>query len=209
MIIKCNICWNDFVQKTYSQLYCWSLQCKKKVISIRARKDYDKHKERCKENAKKLRYTKECDFCSKEFKTYTKAIITCSNECYRKRMAKNRIWEGNPAYRNWVYMKWGEKVKIHQFNENIFKKACKEMNEEMILKNWYRFCEYCGINNSLRWEHHHIIFRSEKPRHEFLHDKRNILHVCIKCHNQFHKNKSIRDTLVKERWLDKLFWLYI
>lgn len=55
-----------------------------------ARKDYLKHKERCKENAKKLRYTKNCAFCSKEFKAYVKSAVTCSVECYRKRMSENR-----------------------------------------------------------------------------------------------------------------------
>ncbi len=99
---------------------------------------------------------------------------------------------------------WGKK--IHGFKETAFQKICKEMNTEMIKNHWYRFCEFCLINNSIRWEHHHIIFRSEKPRHEFLNDKRNILHLCIKCHNEFHKHKHIRDEIVKERKLNELFW---
>jgi len=202
-------CWEDFVKKIYNQSYCKKIECRKKARSISARKDYEKHKERCLSNAKKLRYTKNCKECWKEFKTYSNNILLCWKGCQIIWLKRDRMWENNPAYRNWVYKKWWEKINIHQFKEKTFTKVCKEMNEEMMNKYWYRFCEYCWINNSLRWEHHHIVFRSEKPRHEFLHDKKNIIHVCIKCHNQFHKNKSIRDNLVKERWLDKLFWFII
>lgn len=208
MLIKCKICSNDFVQKTYNQLYCWSKECRKKVKYLSYKKDYEKHKERCIGNAKKPRYTKECDFCNKEFRTYSKIIITCSDKCYRERMARNRLWEWNPSYRNWAYTKESDK-KIHKKWDRLFQKMCREMNEQMIEKYWYRFCECCWVNQSLRWEHHHIVFRSEKPGHEFLHSKENTIHLCIKCHNEYHKNKSKRDSLMKERWLDKIFWIFV
>lgn len=91
MIIKCAFCEEDFLKKTYNQYYCQKVECRKKGKSITAKRDYEKNKERCIENSKKPRYTKNCDFCSIEFKTYSKIIITCSDECYRKRMARNRI----------------------------------------------------------------------------------------------------------------------
>jgi hypothetical protein len=98
---------------------------------------------------------------------------------------------------------------IHQKWNSKFQRMCSIMNNEMVEKYWYRFCEYCWINQSIRWEHHHIVFRSEKPWHEFLHDKLNTIHLCIKCHNEFHKNKSKRDSLMKDRWLDKIFWIFV
>lgn len=227
MIVKCLICQNDFLKKTGNQITCskecWKVQEKNKKKErmndpeykakylekrkIEARKDYLKHTERCKQNAKKLRYTKICVYCGFEFKAYTKNMIFCWDECYRKRMSENRKWEQNPAFRNWVYVKNSDKkVSIHQFKEREFQKICKEMDSEMIQKHWYRFCENCLVNNSLRWEHHHIVFRSEKPRHEFLHDRRNIINLCIQCHNDFHKEKWKRNQIVIDRELNKIFW---
>ena len=67
------------------------------------------------------------------------------------------------------------------------------MNEEMIEKYWYRFCECCWINQSLRWEHHHIVFRSEKPWHEFLHNKLNIfLDIKFKLKFLYSKNFNFK-----------------
>lgn len=148
-----------------------------------------------------------CKICNEDFLKKSHNQITCSNECRIKRMSENRKWELNPSFRNWVYVKnSSKKVSIHQFKEKEFQKNCKEMDLEMIQKHWYRFCEHCWINNSLRWEHHHIVFRSEKPRHEFLHDKRNIINLCIQCHNDFHKDKWKRNHLVYNRGLHLLFW---
>jgi hypothetical protein len=83
MIKKCCICNEDFVLKTHNQITC-SKECakskdkefkeeklkdpeyrkifyeKKKASAI---KDYQKHKERCILNAKKLRYINNCKEC--------------------------------------------------------------------------------------------------------------------------------------------------
>ena len=178
---------------------------KKKASAL---KDYERHKERCILNAKKLRYVLKCIHCWNDFKSYNKTKVVCSDTCYRERMSENRVWVNNPSYRNWVYTKESDK-KIHKNWDSKFQRICSIMNQEMIEKYWYRFCECCWINQSLRWEHHHIVFRSEKPWHEFLHSKENTIHVCIKCHNEYHKNKSKRDSLMIERWLDKIFWITI
>ena len=208
MIVKCLICQNDFLKKTGNQITC-SKECSKlqqknnekerkkdpeymKLFIEKkkksAKKDYLKHIERCKKNAMKLRYTKKCVLCEKEFKTYSKTVITCSDACYRERMSKNRKWENNPAFRNWVYSKQSnQKISIHHFKEREFTKVCKEIDDEMLRNYWYRFCEFCFVNNSPRWEHHHIVFRSEKPRHEHIHAKENIINLCI-C-NRRHSNR--------------------
>lgn len=227
MAIKdCLICGEKFLVKANNQVYCSDKICKSKrrIILLQEKlrdpiykeefykkkkessiKDYEKHKERCILNAKKLRYTNICKECWKEFKAYQKTLKVCSKECQSIWLKTRRIWADNPSYRNWAYTKDGDK-KIHRKWDKWFQSMCREINKEMEEKFWYRFCEYCWINNSLRWEHHHIIFRSEKPWHEFLHDKRNTIHLCIKCHNNFHKDKNIRIPLIKERKLNELFW---
>lgn len=227
MIISCCICWEAFLRKTGNQVCCskecWKLQEKNKEKErkkdpeymksfierrkISARKDYLKHTERCKNNAKKLRYKSTCVFCLKEFDTYSKTVVTCSELCYRTRMSQNRIWEWNPWFRSWVYAKSSElKSWVHGFKDRKFQKVCKEMDREMIEKYSYKFCEFCLVNNSMRWEHHHIVYRSEKPRHEHIHDRSNIIHLCILCHNDFHRNKWKRNSIVMERKLNLLFW---
>jgi len=223
---KCIICWEEFIKKVHNQLTCsfhicklarWrnllkeklndpiykeNLYKKKKEF---AKIDYEKHKERYILNSKKLRYNLICIKCWKEFKWYRTKLKTCSKECQLILLKEQRIWENNPAYRNWMYKKWNNNFD-HHYKRNEFIKNCKIQNEEMESKYWYRFCQYCWTNNSLRWEHHHIIFRSEKPKHENLHHINNIIHLCINCHNLFHKQKSIRDPIVEERKLIKLFY---
>lgn len=203
-IIKCKYCWNDFIKKTYNQIMCRSKECIMENRRINRRNDYRKHTERYKADAMKLRYTLKCITCWNNFLWYSKKWKHCSKKCQIISLKENRIWENNPSFRNWWYSLWNKKN--HQFKDYFFRKTCKEYDKEMLNKFWYKFCENCSINNSLRWEHHHIIFRSEKPRHEYLHDKRNIIHLCIKCHNMFHKDKSIRIPLIMERKLNELFW---
>jgi DNA-directed RNA polymerase subunit RPC12/RpoP len=76
-------------------------------------------------------------------------------------------------------------------------------------KYWYVKCQHCSISNSLRRENHHLIFRSEAPKHKNIHNIRNILFVCIKCHNEFHKNNSIRKQYIIDRKLWELFPEYV
>lgn len=63
-------------------------------------------------------------------------------------------------------------------------------------------CEICGNFAS---DIHHIIYRSEAPRHPFLHHPVNLIALCRKHHEFFHKKKSNRGYLVKERKLDVIF----
>lgn len=95
---------------------------------------------------------------------------------------------------------------LHNYKYRLFENNCKLLDNKMLNDKWYLYCENCWVSNSLRFEHHHIIYRSEKPKHEHLHDINNIILLCIKCHNEFHKCKWIRNDLVKERKLNLLFW---
>lgn len=68
----------------------------------------------------------------------------------------------------------------------------------------YLVCQNCHKSNRA-FHVHHIIFRSEKPSHEYLHDHRNFILVCVECHNWFHDKKGNRNKLVEERRLNELF----
>ncbi len=64
-------------------------------------------------------------------------------------------------------------------------------------------CQRCAY--WLNLEHHHIIFRSEAPKHENLHNPRNVIKLCGTCHKWFHNKKDNRKELVIERKLWELF----
>lgn len=81
----------------------------------------------------------------------------------------------------------------------------KELVEEMQDENGYIYCQNCHKSRAFKFEVHHIIFRSERPKHPFLHNKKNLIILCSSCHEFFHKVKSWRENLVKERGLDEIF----
>ena len=67
----------------------------------------------------------------------------------------------------------------------------------------YPLCERCGGNQRLSI--HQLVYRSEAPKHENLHNPRNFILVCQTDHNWFHDKKSNRNQIVKERKLWELF----
>lgn len=81
----------------------------------------------------------------------------------------------------------------------------KEIRKEKIDRYGYWFCDKCKINDTYHCSMHHIIYRSEKPKHEHLHNKRNLIDLCAKCHNWFHAKKDRRNYLIEERNLTELF----
>ena len=169
---------------------------------------------RCKTCSIKIVKNKNCFFCKKSFKPYTTLDKFCSLECrvnnqkskrnsnWSTEKAKNITGENNPAYRNGMYCR---KNKKSFKGERDFLRNAKEIKQGLINDYGYIHCENCKSSDSLRFETHHIIFRSEKPLHEHLHKKDNLIVLCIKCHNAYHKSKGKRNELVVERGLNKLF----
>ena len=160
--------------------------------------------------------TKKCQVCGKEFSPYTSLDKFCSANCriesmkkkrdqrrrWGKESLKRRTGKNNPGYRNGNYMRTSKRTAV---GNRKFQKTIKAIKERMIDERGYIYCQNCGTNQSLRFEGHHIIYRSEKPNHPNLHDKENAILLCIECHNDFHKHKSKRDLLVRVRKLNKLF----
>lgn len=84
-------------------------------------------------------------------------------------------------------------------------KKCAEYKQKFLNEHEYLYCELCGISNAIRYETHHIIFASEKPKHKELHNNKNLILLCIGCHNELHKHKLLRNNLVQDRGLNELF----
>lgn len=89
--------------------------------------------------------------------------------------------------------------KLRQYNKNRL-----ELHEEMYDLHGFYFCQNCG-RSGVGLECHHLIFRSEKPNHEHINHKKNLIIVCRKCHDKFHGNKGARNKIVESRGLDLLF----
>jgi hypothetical protein len=195
---KCEICGNIFTPRNTLNKYC-SKRCK--VLS-----DMQKRSKKPK--------TKICSFCKKEFIPYTSLDKFCSSKCrldslkstrkfnWNNESIEKRMGENNPGYRHGQYKRG---FKQNGIGQRFFTKNAIEIEQKMIDDIGYKCCEYCGVSNPIKFERHHIIFRSEKPNHPHLHDKENIYILCIQCHNEFHKHKSLRNQLVINRNLNEIF----
>lgn len=140
-------------------------------------------------------------FRGQKYKGYSSKY--CSSECYRTDMSNNRKGKKNPAYRN------GFAVEGKRTYTGKHLRACSKYRKAFLGKHEYLFCEECGKNSNAtpRFEVHHIYYASLYPKHENLHDFRNLILLCIQCHNDFHsgKKKSDFQRLELERGLKQLF----
>jgi len=195
---KCRYCNAFFMPKAFNHIYC-SHVCKNKG-------EVEKRSTRPKSLI--------CKYCNKEYSPYSSINKYCSAECRinNEKSKRTKNWstekansikgENNPAYRNGNYCRSKKKTNIGQ---RLFERNRDKLKINIIEEYGYLHCQYCNISNSLRWETHHIIFRSEKPLHKYLHYPTNLVLLCIRCHNEFHKHKGLRNDIVKSRQLNKLF----
>ena len=198
---ECKFCWKLFMQKYAFQKYC-SFHCMNSFTKNNKKKEYyDKN------------YENICKTCWNKFITHTKKTIFCSTKCIWVYEWNQRKWENNPAYRNWRYCYKSftkDELSEKRYENNWFQYKELYINrnkikDQQIKQKWYSFCEHCKTTSSLRWETHHIVYRSEKPKHKNLHNINNLIRLCISCHNEFHKNKKMRNNYVIDRWLNELF----
>jgi hypothetical protein len=171
---------------------------KKKKISTEKNREYQKNKV---ENSKSIK----CKTCGEMFKQYRPFLKFCSRQCaYQewkdKELRKNK---NNPGYRNGMYVNShiGRKSKTAE----IHSAECRKFRTKFRKEHDFDFCEHCGTAISPRFETHHIIFASEAYKHKELHNHKNLIYLCIGCHNEFHKHKILRNKLVEERGLNELF----
>lgn len=196
--MNCIVCNSEFTQKNKLHKFCNKI-CKTKYET---------------ESKSKKPKTKICKCCNKEFKPYTSLDKYCSANCRIENMKSKRsrrwntestmkrIGENNPSFKSGMYSR--NNTRTSEGNRQYLK-VRNEMRANMILEHGFLFCEKCKTNETYQWEMHHLIYRSEKPLHEHLHNPRNLINLCMKCHNWFHKSKSNRNDIVIERNLQELF----
>lgn len=150
-----------------------------------------------------------CSFC------HNVPVSTKTRQKQSKRLKGRPTWFSTipkDKYKEIMTKKCGGKYPSRKYDGKTDKGSIEKRFLDKIEKLGYITpesypCEVCGITNSFIYDLHHIIFRSERPYHKKLHDLINIIYVCRKCHDAFHRNVSIRNKIVKERKLDKIFGL--
>jgi hypothetical protein len=156
---------------------------------------------------------KNCKTCQGEFVPYTSLDKFCGFLCRVQNQKASRKYNWSPekvekrkGINNPAYKNGGRCLGVKQDNagDKLYRKNRDAYKEEIINEKGYICCEKCGRNDG-RIETHHIVYRSEKPNHEHLHSKENLIFVCVLCHNWFHKAKGNRNELVQERKLNLLF----
>ena len=156
---------------------------------------------------------KKCANCGKEFNAYNSLTKYCSVSCGISFQKKFKKWnwkqesvkkisgENNHNYRNGDRTNGSKRTWI---GNKEFWRNRDAIIEKMLEQKGYVYCENCQRTDS-PLEGHHIIYRSEKPFHQHLHQTPNIIMLCKKCHSMFHDNKSVRNDIVVERKLHLLF----
>jgi len=135
-----------------------------------------------------MKTTRKCKECKEEYKLYT--TLTKCPKCTRP----SRI-EGPKSK--------PERWKV----DEEYDRAKKLLNSILIKKHGRVICELhkdCSFE-FLGLQTHHIIYRSEKPKHEHLHSIKNLIKVCLQGHAWFHEKKSNRNQIVRDRKLNELF----
>lgn len=192
---KCIICESEFVIE--SQLDMCRKTCSNDCSQIN-RNNISK-----KRQSEKV--IKKCKTCGESFEKLKYIIGTNKcKKCLNQELSKKRIGKNNPNYKNGkaTKQKFGGKRSVYTAKHF---RECKKYRKNFLEKNGYLFCEMCNTSNSLKFETHHIVYASEKPKHKELHNQKNLILVCIKCHNKLHEKKSRRNKIYKERGLKKLF----
>mgnify|MGYP003434079420 FL=1 len=89
--------------------------------------------------------------------------------------------------------------------DSILKKSRATIFNEHQEKRGYVICWYCGCSG-FYFQLHHIIYRSEQPKHKNLHNVKNLIFLCEQCHKDIHqKHQEHRAHRIIERRLWLLF----
>lgn len=195
---KCIICGKEF-------LITSGIQTLRKTCSKECwyQNNQNISKKRSKEKSEKI-----CKKCGKKFTAMKYRIGTrLCFKCRMEKLSKERKGKNNTNYKSGIYT---NRLRKGSRQEGIHLRACQKYKNDFLKKNGYYFCEVCGVNKNgtMQFQTHHIYFASKKPKHKELHNFKNLILVCLECHQKFHGGKIYQEKflkLEKERGLKNLF----
>lgn len=94
-------------------------------------------------------------------------------------------------------------LKQNKIDDNLkLEKSRQSIIDYHTNKRWYIICWFCWCS-SWPFELHHIIYRSEAPRHKNLHNELNLIYLCSDCHRNIH---SIYQEFRAHRIISRRLW---
>ena len=139
---------------------------------------------------------KTCE-CGKDFEVKNFCQKYCSPQCQSKFKKPKEKKKPKPI----------PKISASMIKELVTYRTNRDFVLGQQIKNrGNNYCERC--QKVCQPECHHIIFRSEAPKHKHLHFPANLFLCCNSCHRWFHERKENRIDIVKERNL-KLFFNHL
>jgi hypothetical protein len=117
--------------------------------------------------------------CDAEFMPYLSTDKYCSHSCFNKN-SKNAF-------------------------DKEFDVARAQVQDNVVKRHGKLCCERCMAEKSILFSTHHIIYRTERPKHPSLNNLLNLIYLCAECHEWFHDKKIRRNYLIDDRDLTSLF----
>lgn len=147
----------------------------------------------------KVKTEKNCSQCPNIFRPFSSLQKTCSPECARKEHPFQKKAR-TPITRGTYVIKRGPRTIKHL-------SACSKYKKAFMEKHGRIFCEACGADQSIVFQTHHLYFASRYPSHQELHNPKNLIIACHKCHDGFHgtKGKEMLAPWEERRNLKELF----
>lgn len=129
----------------------------------------------------------------------------CSVRCRSEHL--KRTGSAAPNYKHgWFTKQLSKKYRnTYSYKETEFRNISKAIKDDIVLLYGRLVCERCKAHNTNIWDVHHIIYRSEAPKHPNLHNRNNLILLCRDCHAYYHSRKANRSELIKSRKLYELF----
>lgn len=195
---ECVICGKQFeikngiqVQKKTCSYECW----KKNNRAISSKRSSQKTNIKC----------TRCGILFKGLLHYSERTGKCY-DCRMDDLKMLRKGKNNPNYSAGLYIKTIRNSR--QQSKHL--SACQKYKKNFIEMNGYKFCELCKVNQNgtPQFQVHHIYFASRFPKNKELHNFKNLILLCLRCHQQFHNGRNYDEYFVrleKERGLKKLF----
>jgi hypothetical protein len=157
------------------------------------------------------RYICNSDGCDNTFKKYKSTDKYCSYSCASKntKPLKRTELKRTPLRLSQesidkIKAKAKKPVKKTTFQLE-FERQSNKIKKRIVKEHGEIRCEKCGTNHSIQFSTHHIIYRSERPKHPALNALANLIHLCFDCHEWFHKSKANRNPWITKRKLHLLF----
>lgn len=232
MYWKCSVCWEKYIKKYASQTTC-TKECSREE-KIAKKKEHNRNKpiiraKKKPQNIKKPSFEQQLEkqkrrnerMRDRAIKKMKEKPIKIKKRSFQELLAKKKKWDDKMRKRSIEKLK--EKLRWPKLERKAYKRYFKKYDKSLILYYyncqkkrdaqieekgyWYcehPWCTYCG--NDKVYENHHIIYRSEKPGHKYLHHILNILRLCPYHHRRYHASKSRRIAIIQERNLVALFW---